>query len=99
MMINVDHISAINTTALATLAEKEFGDTPLESVEKDFVDFVTHGAGAYEDYSSWRQAWRDFVDFTREEEAEEQQERVVGVIAVTQGQPRALTAENQLALF
>jgi len=98
-MINVDHISAINTTVLATLAAKEFDGMPHQYVEKHFVDFVTHGPGAYEDYSSWRQAWRDFVDFTREEEAEEQQERVVGVIAVTQGQPRALTAENQMALF
>lgn len=98
-MINVDHISAINTKVLVTLAEKDFDGMPVHYIEKHFVDFVTNGPGAFEDYSNWREAWRDFVEFSQEEEVEEQEERVIGYVAITLTQPALLTAENQLALF
>jgi capsular polysaccharide biosynthesis protein len=96
-MFNADNISLLNTEALAVMVKRDFGNASLEAVERDFVEFVTSGAGAYEDYPSWRQAWRDFVESCNEEEVEEEV-TVVGFVAI--GFPvQVLTAQNQISLF
>jgi leucyl aminopeptidase (aminopeptidase T) len=100
-MFNADNISLLNTEALAVMVKRDFGNASLEAVERDFVEFVTSGVGAYEDYSSWRQAWRDFVEFCNEEEAVEvttEDATVVGFAAAGFPLP-VLNAQNQISLF
>jgi hypothetical protein len=107
-MFNADSISLIKTEVLAVMIARDFGeDADATEVETAFVEFITTGFGAYESYSSRREAWNDFVEFAREEEGDEadaQTETVVGYVT-TQSTVEAahmatvLTADKQMGLF
>ncbi|WP_138437965.1 hypothetical protein [Marinobacter shengliensis] len=106
-MFTSDDISLIKTETLEAVVRRDFGVVALtDQVELRFAEFVTSGPGAYEDYSNWREAWRDFVAFTKEDadedaeevDAAEATETVIGTFAA--GIPAAvLTAEHQISLF
>lgn len=102
-MVTSDTISLINTTALQTVIRKEFGEeADANDIELQFTEFVSSGPGAYEDYSSWRQAWRDFMDFVSEDAEEERVDDTTETVIATftVGIPVAvLTAEHQISLF
>jgi hypothetical protein len=94
-MITSDTISALTTDALQAVINKAgevFADQTFDEVETRFVDYI-NGPGAYDDFTSWRQAWRSFVEFCTDDEAAH-----VGFINAPV--PAALLSkENQLALF
>ncbi|HAC29808.1 MAG TPA: hypothetical protein DCF82_18695 [Marinobacter hydrocarbonoclasticus] len=84
----------------------------LESVERDFLEYA-NGEGAYEDFRSWRQAWRGYVEARREEleefaaemkemEATKSQpvaeEKVIAILPPNVP-AKVLSAEHQMALF
>jgi len=114
-MFSVEDIANIDKTTFKTLIEREpeiFGVMSLESVERDFLEYA-NGEGSFEDFRSWRQAWRGYVEARRDEleefaaemEALEAskakpvaEEKVVGIIA-SHAPAAVLSAEHQMALF
>ncbi|GBO89131.1 hypothetical protein [Marinobacter salsuginis] len=114
-MFSIEDIANIDKTALKTLIEREadiFGVMSLESVERDFLEYA-NGEGAYEDFRSWRQAWRGYVEARREEleefaaemealEAAKSQpateEKVIAILPPNVP-AKVLSAEHQMALF
>lgn len=110
-MFSVEDIANIDKATLKTLIEREpdiFGVMSLESVERDFLEYA-NGEGSYEDFRSWRQAWRGYVESRREELAEfvneiealeikPSCEKVIGHVSPSV-LPQVLTAEHQMPLF